>query len=71
MKMFKSGGSGRGHTSTFIAFLKDDTGASALEYTVFVAFFGLAVFAALEILGVSLSNFFTGSAAHMEAKKPS
>lgn len=57
--------------ATVARFFENEQGASALEYSIFVAFFGLAVFAGLEILGVSLGGFFNGSAAYMEAKKPS
>ena len=54
----------------FLRFVTDQKGASALEYTVFVAFFGMAMIVGLELMGVGLGSFFNGSAAYMEAKKP-
>jgi len=50
---------------------KDEQGASAVEYSVFVAFFALTLIVGLEIMGVSLGSFFTGSAGYVETKTPS
>ena len=50
-------------------FIKDEQGATAVEYSIFVAFMSLTIVGGLELMGVSLSGFFTESASHMEAQQ--
>lgn len=50
-------------------FIEDKHGATAVEYSIFVAFMSLTIIGGLELMGVSLSGFFTESASHMEAQK--
>jgi len=56
--------------SALTRFFKNEQGASAVEYSIFVAFITLSLVVGLELMGVSLSGFFTESAGYMEAKTP-
>lgn len=56
--------------SALTRFFKNEQGASAVEYSILVAFLSLVVIGGLEIVGVSLSGFFTESAGYVETKTP-
>jgi len=57
--------------SALTRFFRNEQGASAVEYSIFVAFITLSLIVGLELVGVSLSSFFTESAGYMEAKTSS
>lgn len=52
-------------------FWKDDSGATAIEYGLIAALIAVALIAALETLGGTLSNFFNGTASVVSSKTPS
>jgi pilus assembly protein Flp/PilA len=54
----------------FAAFLKDETGATAIEYGLIAALVAVAAIVALEALGTSVSDMFTGVKTKLDAKKP-
>ena len=54
----------------FVAFLRDQTGATAIEYGLIAALVAVAVIVALEALGSSVSDMFTGVKNKLDAKKP-
>lgn len=51
-------------------FLKDETGATAIEYGLIAALIAVALIAALEAMGGSLSNLFNGMATKVQSKTP-
>jgi pilus assembly protein Flp/PilA len=51
-------------------FLKDESGATAIEYALIAAGVGLAVSAAATGLGNKLSNFFTAIGTKLAASTP-
>ena len=52
-------------------FVKDESGATAIEYGLIAALIAVALIAALETMGGSLSNMFNGVATKVTAKTPS
>lgn len=48
-------------------FLKDESGATSIEYGLIVSLIGLACIVALETLGVKLAATFTSIADHLAA----
>jgi pilus assembly protein Flp/PilA len=52
------------------AFLKDETGATAIEYGLIAALVAMACIVALESMGQSLSTIFTGVKTKLDAKTP-
>jgi pilus assembly protein Flp/PilA len=51
-------------------FLKDESGATAIEYGLIAALVAVAIIVALEALGTSLSGMFTAVKGKLDAKKP-
>ena len=51
-------------------FLKDESGATAIEYGLIAALVAVACIVALEALGSSVSGMFTGIKGKLDAKKP-
>ncbi|MEO6435560.1 MAG: Flp family type IVb pilin [Tepidisphaeraceae bacterium] len=51
-------------------FLKDESGATAIEYGLLAALIAVACIVALEAMGTSLSGMFTGIKTKLDAKKP-
>jgi len=51
-------------------FLKDETGATAIEYGLIAALVAVACIVALEAMGSSLSGMFTAVKTKLDAKKP-
>jgi pilus assembly protein Flp/PilA len=54
----------------FARFLKDESGATAIEYGLIAALVAVACIVALEALGSSVSGMFTGIKDKLDAKKP-
>lgn len=52
-------------------FWADNSGATAIEYGLIVALLAVALIAALETMGGTLSNFFNSTAGKVTAKTPS
>ena len=52
-------------------FLKDESGATAIEYGLIAALVAVACIVALEALGTSLSGMFDAIKGKLDAKKPS
>jgi len=52
-------------------FLRDQSGATAIEYGIIVAMLAVGLIATLETFGGSLSNFFNNTASTVNAKTPS
>lgn len=52
-------------------FVKDESGATAIEYGLIAALIAVALIAALETMGGSLSNMFNGVATKVQGKVPS
>lgn len=52
-------------------FVKDESGATAIEYGLIAALIAVALIAALETMGGSLSNMFNGVASKVSSKTPS
>jgi pilus assembly protein Flp/PilA len=50
-------------------FLKDESGATAIEYGLIAALVAIACIAALEAMGTSLSGMFTGVSGKVDAAK--
>jgi pilus assembly protein Flp/PilA len=50
-------------------FLKDESGATAIEYGLIAALVAVAAIVALEALGTSLSGMFTGVGGKVDAAK--
>ncbi len=53
----------------FLNFLSDESGATAIEYGLIAAGIALAIIAAVNSVGTSLSNMFTGVATKLDAAK--
>ena len=51
-------------------FLKDESGATAIEYGLIAALVAVASIVALEAMGTSLSSMFTGVKTKLDAKTP-
>ena len=51
-------------------FLKDENGATAIEYGLIAALVAVACIVALEALGTSVSGMFNGIKTKLDAKKP-
>lgn len=51
-------------------FLKDENGATAIEYGLIAALVAVACIVALEALGTSLQDMFTGIKTKLDQKKP-
>jgi len=51
-------------------FLKDESGATAIEYGLIAALVAVACIVALEAMGTSLSGMFDGVKGKLDAKKP-
>jgi pilus assembly protein Flp/PilA len=51
-------------------FLKDETGATAIEYGLIAALVAVACIVALEAMGSSLSGMFNAVKGKLDAKKP-
>jgi pilus assembly protein Flp/PilA len=51
-------------------FLKDESGATAIEYGLIAALVAVACIAALEALGTSLSSMFTAVGGKLDSAKP-
>jgi pilus assembly protein Flp/PilA len=54
----------------FAKFLTDESGATAIEYGLIAALVAIAAIVALEGLGSSVSDMFTGVKGKLDAKKP-
>jgi pilus assembly protein Flp/PilA len=52
--------------SKIVAFLKDDSGASAAEYVLILAVIGTAIAAAAGTLGTSISGVMTRAATYLD-----
>jgi pilus assembly protein Flp/PilA len=52
-------------TSILIRFLRDESGATAIEYALLSAILGVALIAAISKLGGNLSNKFAGIASNV------
>ncbi len=53
---------------TIIAFFKDESGATAIEYGLIAALISVAAIAAMTFLGATLSNTFSTVATNMGAR---
>jgi pilus assembly protein Flp/PilA len=51
-------------------FLKDESGATAIEYGLIAALVAIACIVALEAMGTSLSGMFNAVKGKLDAKKP-
>ena len=51
--------------TVFSRFLKDESGATAIEYSLIAALIGVAVIAAVEALGLTLSSKFSNITANL------
>ena len=51
-------------------FIKDESGATAMEYGLIAALVAVAAIVALEALGTSVSGMFTGVQGKLDAKTP-
>jgi pilus assembly protein Flp/PilA len=51
--------------SIFSRFLKDESGATAIEYSLIAALIGIVIIAAVGKLGTNLSNKFAGIASNV------
>ncbi|MFV0281954.1 MAG: Flp family type IVb pilin [Rhodoblastus sp.] len=51
--------------TVFSRFLKDESGATAIEYGLIAALIGVAIIAAVKSLGTTLSTKFAGIAANL------
>ena len=51
-------------------FLRDESGATAIEYGLIAALVAIAAIAALEALGTSLNDMFTSVKDKLDAAKP-
>ncbi|MGH6887489.1 MAG: Flp family type IVb pilin [Geminicoccales bacterium] len=56
--------------STFRRFVKDDSGATAIEYGLIAALVSVAIIAALTLLGDNLNATFQAVADNLEAATP-
>lgn len=52
---------------TITAFLRDEEGASAIEYALLVALIALVIVGGATLLGQSISTMFTNAAAKLDA----
>lgn len=52
-------------TTIFSKFLKDESGATAIEYSLIAALIGVAVIAAVKKLGTTLSSKFSNIASNL------
>ena len=52
-------------TTMFSKFLKDESGATAIEYSLIAALIGVAVIAAVKKLGTTMSPKFSGIAGNL------
>lgn len=50
-----------------LKFLKDESGATAIEYGLLAALIGVAIIGGASALGVSISGLFTGTNSEVEA----
>jgi pilus assembly protein Flp/PilA len=57
-------------TAMIRKFLKDESGATAIEYGLIAALVAIACIVALEAMGTSLSGMFNGVKGKLDAKKP-
>lgn len=48
------------HVSKFMTFLKDESGATAIEYGLIAAGIAVAIIAVVNTIGVKLNTMFTG-----------
>ena len=55
---------------SFVAFLKNETGATAIEYGLIVAFVSLAGVAVFQMLGDNLSTFFSSVSSTVNNAQP-
>ncbi|MFZ5450023.1 MAG: Flp family type IVb pilin [Thermodesulfobacteriota bacterium] len=55
------------YMSKAMAFIRDEDGASAIEYALLVGLIALAIIAGATTLGTSISNKFTSSAGKLDA----
>ena len=55
---------------TFVTFMKNEIGATAIEYGLVVAFVSLAGIAALQFMGTNLSNFFSSVTSTVDSGRP-
>ena len=62
-----AGQRGRGVMKTIRAFIKDESGATAIEYGLVAAFVSLAGITAMTSMGNSLSTFFTSVTSSIES----
>ena len=56
---------------TVSRFLRDESGATAIEYGLIAAGIAVAIIAAVFALGDDIKNFFTGISKQMQTKTPS
>jgi pilus assembly protein Flp/PilA len=61
---------GRKDQSMFRLFLKDERGATAIEYGLIAALVAVAIIIALEAMGSSIAGMFEGVRSKVDAKKP-
>lgn len=54
---------------TFVAFMKNEAGATAIEYGLIVAFVSLAGIAAFQFMGTNLSNFFSSVSSTIDSAR--
>jgi pilus assembly protein Flp/PilA len=52
-------------------FVKDESGATAIEYALIAAGIGVAILTAVNALGTSISGFFSAISGKLDAAKPS
>ena len=55
---------------TIVAFFKDETGATAIEYGLVAAFISLAGIVALQLMGTNISTFFSSVSSTIDAAQP-
>lgn len=55
----------------FAKFLKDESGATAIEYGILAAMIALVVIGGATMLGTTLNKFFEGISSVLSAKTPS
>nr|ALS91833.1 Flp/Fap pilin component [uncultured bacterium] len=55
---------------TMLKFLKDESGATAIEYGLIAALVAVACIVALEAMGTSLQGMFNAVKGKLDAKKP-
>ncbi|MEN0115133.1 Flp family type IVb pilin [Agrobacterium tumefaciens] len=57
-------------TKIFARFLKDESGATAIEYGLIAALISVAIITGAETLGSKINDMFTAIGTKMDSKKP-